>query len=270
MKITERELKLLDFLRQKESKQKTFTIKEASKATDYKPNTISKYFNNDLKGNHLFKKNRTVWFSENINSLSNNAFFELISQSMNQKEKTQSDKFFEKLVERSLDSFTLALEIYNRPSLKNKVEAFSIMIINSWELLLKAHIINNSSYDDIFYDNGKSLALNDVLKKVFQSESPIKTNLELIIELRDQATHLLIKELQPNLSELFQANVLNYQNHYKTLLGNSPLSGQSVGMLSLIIDGPSPEIAIIRQSYGNETATEVKNFLTKINSFKSD
>lgn len=270
MKVTERELKLLDFLRDNESKQKTFTLKEASEATNYKPNTISKYFTEDLKGRYLFKKNRSTWFSQEINSLSNKEFFALISQSTNLKDKTKDEKFFDKLVERSLDSFTLALEIYNRPSLKNRVEAFSIMIINSWELLLKAQIIEYKSYEEIFYESGKSLSISDALKTVFESECPIKKNLELIIELRDQATHLLIKELQPNLSELFQANVLNYQNQYKSLLGNSPLSGQSVGMLSLIIDGPRPEIAIIKESYGSETADEVKAFLERVNSLKAE
>ncbi len=270
MQVTEREIKLLDFLRKREVKQDTFTLKEASNATGYKPNTISKYFTEDLKGKYLFKKNRSIWFSKEINTLSNKDFFALISQSTNSKEKTGDEKFFDALVERSLDSFTLALEVYNRPSLKNRVEAFSIMIINAWELLLKAQIIHEKSYKDIFYENGRSITISDAVKLMFDSKCAIKKNLELIISLRDQATHLLIKELQPNLSELFQANVLNYQNQYKSLLGNSPLSGQSVGMLSLIIDGPTPEIAIIRDSYGKETAHNVEEFLKEVNSLKAE
>jgi len=269
MKITNRELKLIEFLRLRESTAQCFTIKEVSEYTGYKRNTASKYFNEYLKGKYLFKKDRFTWYSENINSLSDNQFFSFISQSTNSIEQTKDDKFFDKLTERSLDSFTLALEVYNRPSLKNRVEAFSILIINSWELLLKAQIIKITSYSEIFYENGKSLTISDALKKIFTSECPIKKNLELIIELRDHATHLLIPELQPNLSELFQANVLNYQNAYKTLLGNSPLSGQSVGMLSLIIDGPKPEIAVIMNNYGGETANEVNKFLTRISSLKN-
>jgi hypothetical protein len=93
MKVTERELKLLEFLRDNESKQKTFTLKEASEATNYKPNTISKYFTEDLKGRYLFKKNRSTWFSQEINSLSNKQFFALISQSTNLKDKTKDEKF---------------------------------------------------------------------------------------------------------------------------------------------------------------------------------
>lgn len=268
MKTTEREVKLLDFLRNSEEQNQTFTLKEASEYTGYKPNTVSKYFTEDLKGKYLFKQNRRTWFSKNINTLSDNKFFELISQTTKYKEKTTEENFFEKLTERSLDSFTLALEVYNRPSLKNRVEAFSIMIINAWELLLKARISKEKSYNDIFYSNGNSLAISDTLKTVFYSECPIKTNIEAVIELRDQATHLLIPEIQSDLSELFQANVLNYQEQYKALLGNSPLSGQSVGMLSLIIDGPKPELAVIKNNYGNETAKKINYFLNKVQNFK--
>ncbi|MGQ6481559.1 DUF3644 domain-containing protein, partial [Serratia sp. IR-2025] len=35
----------------------------------------------------------------------------------------------------------LSLEVYNRPSLDNRVEAFCILSINAWELLLKAELI---------------------------------------------------------------------------------------------------------------------------------
>lgn len=144
------------------------------------------------------------------------------------------------------------------------------MIINSWELLLKAQIIRDKSYEDIFYTNGKSISITDSLRMTFDSECAIKQNLELIVDLRDQAIHLLIKELQPDLSEIFQANVLNYQNQYKSLLGNSPLAGQSIGMMSLIIDGPSPEIAIIKNNYGKETSDEVSKFLKRVKQLKSE
>lgn len=68
MKVTVREAKLLDFLRMHEAQEMVFTIKEASQNTGYKPNTISKYFTEDLKGKYLFKKNRSVWFSKGINT----------------------------------------------------------------------------------------------------------------------------------------------------------------------------------------------------------
>jgi len=54
---------------------------------------------------------------------------------------------------------------------------------------------------------------------------------------------------------------LNYQTRYKNEMGNAPLAGQSVGMLSLVLDGPQPEIALIQKLYGKHTANSVSKFI---------
>jgi hypothetical protein len=43
----------------------------------------------------------------------------------------------------------------------------------------------------------------------------------------------------------------------------SPLAGQSVGMLSLVIDGPKSNLATIKENYGEMTANVAKDFLTR-------
>ncbi|NEX89591.1 DUF3644 domain-containing protein [Aeromonas rivipollensis] len=168
---------------------------------------------------------------------------------------------YQQLIKRSLDAFTLALEVYNRPSLCNRVEAFTIMMVNAWELFLKAEILDTFGEEKVFYKNGKSISISDALPLRIQNNDPVKRNIDTLILLRDQATHLLIPELQPQLSRLFQANVFNYQDRYRKQMGNSPLAGQSVGMLSLVIDGPAPEIGVIKENYGALTATEVDKFI---------
>ena len=46
----------------------------------------------------------------------------------------------EKLIEKSKESFSMAIEIYNKPTIKYRVEGFSMFICNAWELMLKAHM----------------------------------------------------------------------------------------------------------------------------------
>jgi hypothetical protein len=46
-------------------------------------------------------------------------------------------------------------------------------------------------------------------------------------------------------------------------MGNAPLSGQSVGMLSLVLDGPKPEITLIQKQYGKHTANSVSKFISE-------
>ncbi len=265
MAKTEKLIAFIDFLREMEQQRTPFTVQQASKATSYVPNTVNKYINEKLNGRFVVKNDSHQWVCEGISKISNDEFIRIMSQSLKAKTLTPNERFYHKLVERSLDAFTLSLEIYNRPSLNNRVEAFAIMIINAWELLLKAETLKAQGYDAVFGPNGKSISISEALSGRLQENDPVRKNLETLVNLRDQATHLLIPELQPQLSRLFQANVLNFQTRYRNEIGNSPLAGQSVGMLSLILDGPETEIGVIRENYGENTAKEVISFLSNFN-----
>ncbi|EJG0936484.1 TPA: DUF3644 domain-containing protein [Vibrio parahaemolyticus] len=257
---------LLDFFREQESKSKSFTYQDAADATGYSHKSVGKYISEKLKGTYVFKSDHGGWVSEGLTQMSNDDFIRLMSQSTSSRKLTPEEKMYQKLIKRSLDAFTLALEMYNRPSLSNRVEAFTIMMVNSWELFLKAEILDALGSEKVFYKNGKSISISDALPLRLQNNDPVKLNIETLIQLRDQATHLLIPELQPQLSRLFQANVLNYQERYRNQMGNSPLAGQSVGMLSLVLDGPEPEIGVIKECYGDITASEVTSFLKQFES----
>ena len=47
-----------------------------------------------------------------------------------------------RLLDKSIEAFSMAIEIYNKPTIKYRVEGFSLFICNAWELMLKAHIIS--------------------------------------------------------------------------------------------------------------------------------
>ena len=253
---------LLNFFRKHEKQGSKFTYKEASKATSYATNTVRKYVSEKLKGKYIFKANSNKkWYSQGLLNISNDEFLRLMSQSISYHQPTDDEKMYAKLIERSFDSFTLALESYNRPSLSNRVEVFTIMMVNAWELFFKAEILKKEGKASLFYQNNKSISITDSLRICLPHNDPIKANIETIINLRDQSIHLLLPELQPKLSRIFQANVLNYQKRYYEKMGIFPLKGQSIGMLSLVIDGPELEIGIIKESYGELTANEVSKFL---------
>ena len=54
-----------------------------------------------------------------------------------------------KLIDKSKEAFMMAIEVYNKPSIKYRVEGFSFFICNAWELMLKAHMINKFGNDSI-------------------------------------------------------------------------------------------------------------------------
>lgn len=91
-----------------------------------------------------------------------------------------------------------AIEIYNKPQIAYRDECFVILMVNAWELLLKAILSKNKQR--IFYpkDRGKHYrtftiqdALNQVNKYIppaIQYE-PIAKNLAMMVNYRNDAIH---------------------------------------------------------------------------------
>ena len=50
----------------------------------------------------------------------------------------------QKLVDKSIEAFIMGLEIYNKPTIKYRIEGFSFFICNAWELMLKAELLNRN------------------------------------------------------------------------------------------------------------------------------
>ena len=126
-------------------------------------------------------------------------------------------KLSRQLVEKSENAFLLALEIYNKPTVHYRLESFCILYINSWELLLKAKIIeNNKDTKSIFVKGTKkkdTITFSEALGRVFTNvKDPLRVNLEHINELRNTSSHLIIPEYENIYAGLFQQGVLNYTN----------------------------------------------------------
>lgn len=107
----------------------------------------------------------------------------------------------------------MSIEIYNKPTIRYRVEAFAMFICNAWELMLKAYMINKFGECSIYYtDNrNRTITLENCIKKVFTNDKdPLRQNLEKIIELRNTSTHFITEEYEMVYIPLFQACVLNY------------------------------------------------------------
>ncbi|ETJ38650.1 hypothetical protein Q604_UNBC07301G0026 [human gut metagenome] len=123
-----------------------------------------------------------------------------------------------RLIEKSKEAFIVGIELYNKPTIKYRVEGFSFFICNAWELMLKAHIINTSGESEIYYKDkpDRTLSLETCIKKIFTNDKdPLRINLEKIIELRNTSTHFITQEYEMVYVPLFQACVLNFTEKMK-------------------------------------------------------
>jgi len=157
-----------------------------------------------------------------------------------------------KLLDKSVEAYILSLETINRLSIQYRVETFTYLICNAWELLLKARILDQTKQKGSIYyirqrgEKQRTLALRDCLKKEFANvHDPVRRNIERITDLRDEAVHLVISDVPKDVLGLFQACVLNYHKHLVEWFDMSLEDRVSPGMMSIVYDF-SPEAVDIQ------------------------
>ena len=114
----------------------------------------------------------------------------------------------------------MGLELYNKPTIKYRIEGFSFFIVNSWELMLKATLLKRG--DSIYFSDkpDRTLSLENVIRKIYTDKNTrIRLNLEKIIELRNISTHYITEDYEVKYVPLFQACVLNFVNEMQRFHG---------------------------------------------------
>jgi hypothetical protein len=131
---------------------------------------------------------------------------------MNKKSK---DELVKQLVLKSREAFIMGLEIYNKPTLKYRVEGFAFFVCNAWELMLKAEMVQRLGETSIYYKDNpeRTISISEAIKKILTNDKdPLRKNLEKIIELRNTGTHFITEEYGIIYAPLFQACVINFRN----------------------------------------------------------
>lgn len=132
------------------------------------------------------------------------------------------------LLENSISAALSSVEIYNKPDFKYREEIFTILNINSWELLLKAKILkdSNEKIESLYIiqdgvpkktRNGSPMTLEAIgaMNKLKIDDAVIE-NLKEIINIRDSAIHFINeKPIKYLVFTLGVASLKNYQKLIK-------------------------------------------------------
>lgn len=137
------------------------------------------------------------------------------------------------ILEASIDSALLAVEVYNKPRTTFRSEAFISLMIMAWTRLFHAHF-NNTIGDKYYYKkpNGryelidgerKSWELGTCIKKHKELSEPVKTNLEFFIKLRNKIEHRHIdrREVDTLIFGECQSLLFNYESQLIQFFGGS-------------------------------------------------
>jgi hypothetical protein len=133
------------------------------------------------------------------------------------------------LIDKSVAACVSAIEIYNKPDFKYREESFSILMVNAWELLLKAKLLldNKNSLRSIVatHPDGttKRNRSGNLLTIDLQSaanrlsshgvlDPRCRINIEALVEIRDNAIHFINTDIsiQKKVMELGTASLQNY------------------------------------------------------------
>jgi hypothetical protein len=155
------------------------------------------------------------------------------------------------MLEKSISAMLSAMEIYNKPDFKYREESFSVLCINSWELLLKAKILSLSSnkiaslysMEYCTLKNGEKSKLprpktnrsgNPMSFSLFEAyriiteefgskiERAVIDNITALTEIRDNSIHFINSDilLSLKIQELGSASLQNYANIVKSWYGD--------------------------------------------------
>lgn len=146
-------------------------------------------------------------------------------------------QIYEELSTKSLCAALSSIEIYNKPDFKYREELFTVLIINAWELLLKAKRLKdeNDNITCLYATDNKGITKlsrngTPMTKEIIRLmnevnlDTAVSENLRTLIEIRDTVIHFYHSDsLSYLLYTLGVAALKNYQKLMTTWFGKSLL-----------------------------------------------
>jgi hypothetical protein len=186
---------------------------------------------------------------------------------------------YTQLVDKAIEAAISAIEIYNKPSFQYREETFAILMLNAWELLLKARILKENK--------NRMRSIQVFERKINKSGSPSKNllpkrnrsknemtiglstsivtvqaytndaidqycaeNIGLLMEIRDNAVHFqnASKGLRKRVQEIGSAALRNFANASKSWFG-CDLSTYDFALMPFAFESPT---GVIQTVFGDD------------------
>ena len=185
-----------------------------------------------------------------------------------------NDELINNMLDKSEEAFLMAIEIYNKPTIKYRLEGFAFFICNAWELLLKAKMLNEGK--SIYYSDkpNRTISLSNCVSSIFTNDKdPIRKKLEILIGLRNTTTHYIIKEMDTIYLPFMQSNALNYSQKLFDYFERDITEKINSSFMTLVVNNEEISDEKILSNYGNnifDRYMKVKNETQKIISDNSN
>lgn len=177
-----------------------------------------------------------------------------------------------RLLDKSQEAFLLAIELYNRPTIRYHAEGCCFFLCNAWELMLKAYIIRRFGYEKAYYPNSsRTLSLSDCLKKVFTNENdPLRLNMDVVEEFRNTSTHFVTDEYELFYGPILQECVKFYEEKLRELHGIEISDRIPENYLALSVRRGDVDYDVIKARYPREVVEKMLSLGSSIVASRPD
>lgn len=184
------------------------------------------------------------------------------------------------LLDSSQAALFAGIEIHNKPHIAFRYPTATILIINAWELALKAYVYKYLGKKQIYENDGvhtktfsKVLILtrdniNTVEKnKRFQA---VYDNLNLLSDYRNSNVHFIEGKLDPVVFMLISKAVLNYDNFIKKYFNKDITKDDNLIILPVGMKLPFDPIDYLKQDYGSAHNVFVNRVVQSVRELSKD
>ena len=182
------------------------------------------------------------------------------------------------ILEASIDSALLAVEIYNKPRTTFRSQAYITLMVMSWTRLLHAYF-NNTLGDRYYYkDKDKKYALVDGERKAWELSEcvkqfktlsePVKKNLEFFIKLRNKIEHRHIdaREVDVSIFGECQSMLFNFENILIELFGSNYAINEALVYSLQFSHLRTTSQHVAGKSVLSKDTSDILNYITKFRS----
>lgn len=221
-KVIDKSELAFSFFTKMKRENKLFNFIDIEQATGWGRSTVRTYFSKKW-ANILTKSEDGIFVNNKFDNFTLKSFIQHHSQT------EITDKFFfNVLLKKSVAAGVTAIEVYNKPDFKFREESFSILMVNAWELLLKARILqlNHDRKESIYIKSKSEVVLSPsgnpktisitkavaILQSYGEINSIIADNIQLLILIRDECVHFISEdnELSVKVQRLGTASLKNF------------------------------------------------------------
>lgn len=174
------------------------------------------------------------------------------------------------LIKNSIAAYFATIEIHNKPNIPYRYETTTLLLMNAWELLLKAFVKKYIKKMSIYTKDGHTISLDKAIGYVEEYINIIepkafvatKENLLLIEKYRNNIVHYYNEQLEPYIFMLTAKGALNYVDFMKKYFRKDILAEDGLFILPLGFKLPfKPEDFLSKRAAQYISSSESKEFV---------